>query len=499
MVGAANKADTETMLQPERGAAPTPEVQPRRLRRADECRIGGVAEGIGRYLQVPPLLIRLAFFVATLLGGAGIALYAGAWLLIPGQNHPDPRPLTLTSNPLALVAGFLALLVGAFSISDNAAWSLGSEIIIPIGIVLAGVWILNQRSAKPTASLPPPPATRGRGAWPPPEPHAAPYGQPLPPTGAVSIDAQESSPWDKPASEKPDWDDAAWENTPWENSAWENTAGTSRNTADHSVESVDNTAVDNTAVDNTAVDNTAPDNPAVGMPGLHGAATDFGGPAVGRVEPWAMARTDPSSVPETDPGPPITSITLAAAASVSGFFLVLANVAGIAISSGVILGAILAVIGAGLVASALLGRALGLYPLAGLVLVLLAASPLIDATLSGGVGTRSVRVTSVDALEPSYSVGLGQLTLDVTRLEPSSDTTIEVDVGAGYAEIIVPADGRVEVNATSTAGYVEAFNLSDEGLFNDLYQSNEPAASTGPTLTIDANVTFGYIEVRRGL
>ena len=457
MVGGGRRTDTGGMLQPEHGAVPTPEVEPRRLRRANRCKIGGVAEGLGRYLQIPSVLIRLAFFVATLLGGTGIALYAGAWLLIPGEDHPDTRPLALTSNPQALVAGFLALLIGAFSLSDNAAWSPGPGIIIPIGVVLAGIWILNQRSDRPPV-LPPPPASRGRGAWPPPEPPAIPDGQPFAPSAAAGpTDAKEGSPWDKPASEKPAWDDAAWENTDWDNTSW-----------------------DNTALDNPTPAKTQPQD------------------AGERVEPWAIARTDPSSVVEAEPGPPITSITLAAAAAVAGFFLVLANVGGIAISAGVILGAILSVIGAGLVASGLFGRALGLYPLAILVLVLLSGSPLIDTTLSGGVGTREVRVTSTAALEPSYSVGLGQVTLDLRRLDLSSDETIEVDVGAGYAEIIVPADVRVEVNASSRAGYVEAFNVSDEGLFNDLFQIDAPATSTGPTLTIDANATFGYIEVSRG-
>jgi phage shock protein PspC (stress-responsive transcriptional regulator) len=45
--------------------------------------LGGVAAGIARYLDVDVTLIRIAFAVLTVIGGAALPVYLAAWLLIP--------------------------------------------------------------------------------------------------------------------------------------------------------------------------------------------------------------------------------------------------------------------------------------------------------------------------------------------------------------------------------------------------------------------------------
>jgi len=45
--------------------------------------LGGVAAGIARYLDVDVTLIRIAFAVLTVIGGAAVPVYLAAWLLIP--------------------------------------------------------------------------------------------------------------------------------------------------------------------------------------------------------------------------------------------------------------------------------------------------------------------------------------------------------------------------------------------------------------------------------
>jgi phage shock protein PspC (stress-responsive transcriptional regulator) len=52
-------------------------------RRSDDRVIGGVASGIGDFLNVDPLLIRIAFVGLMVFGGLGFLLYVGAWLLVP--------------------------------------------------------------------------------------------------------------------------------------------------------------------------------------------------------------------------------------------------------------------------------------------------------------------------------------------------------------------------------------------------------------------------------
>jgi len=58
----------------------------KQLRRSRNNRvIAGVCSGIGEYLGVDPVAIRLLMVVATLMGGSGILIYLVAWVLIPEE------------------------------------------------------------------------------------------------------------------------------------------------------------------------------------------------------------------------------------------------------------------------------------------------------------------------------------------------------------------------------------------------------------------------------
>jgi phage shock protein PspC (stress-responsive transcriptional regulator) len=48
--------------------------------------VAGVAAGLARYLGVDVMVIRIAFVVLTLFGGAGIPLYLTGLLLIPEED-----------------------------------------------------------------------------------------------------------------------------------------------------------------------------------------------------------------------------------------------------------------------------------------------------------------------------------------------------------------------------------------------------------------------------
>ena len=59
----------------------------RATRDAQDPIIGGVASGLARHLAVPVLWVRVGFVVAALLGGVGIAFYAGLWLVLPSDSR----------------------------------------------------------------------------------------------------------------------------------------------------------------------------------------------------------------------------------------------------------------------------------------------------------------------------------------------------------------------------------------------------------------------------
>lgn len=65
-------------------------TQQRRLTRSRTDRvIAGVCGGIGHYLEVDPLLIRLAFVLLALAGGGGVLLYIILALIVPSSDASD--------------------------------------------------------------------------------------------------------------------------------------------------------------------------------------------------------------------------------------------------------------------------------------------------------------------------------------------------------------------------------------------------------------------------
>jgi phage shock protein C len=59
----------------------------KRLYRVRDGRVvAGVCTGLAAYLGVDPTLVRLAFALLTIFGGAGALLYLCAWIVIPEEG-----------------------------------------------------------------------------------------------------------------------------------------------------------------------------------------------------------------------------------------------------------------------------------------------------------------------------------------------------------------------------------------------------------------------------
>ena len=68
------------------------DARPRLRRDRSRGWIAGVAAGLARRYGIDAALVRLGFVVATAAGGAGIALYLLAWLVVPaGDARPPAR------------------------------------------------------------------------------------------------------------------------------------------------------------------------------------------------------------------------------------------------------------------------------------------------------------------------------------------------------------------------------------------------------------------------
>lgn len=56
--------------------------------------LAGVGAGIGRYLGIDPVIVRIAIVVLTFFGGLGVILYLAGWLLMP----EDGRAASIASD-----------------------------------------------------------------------------------------------------------------------------------------------------------------------------------------------------------------------------------------------------------------------------------------------------------------------------------------------------------------------------------------------------------------
>jgi len=62
----------------------------KRLERSrTERMIGGVCGGLAQYFGVDPTLVRALLVFVTLLGGAGVLLYAVLWVIMPLEAPPS--------------------------------------------------------------------------------------------------------------------------------------------------------------------------------------------------------------------------------------------------------------------------------------------------------------------------------------------------------------------------------------------------------------------------
>jgi phage shock protein C len=83
-------------------------IATRQLRRLNTSAvIGGVCAGLGHYFGIDANMIRLAWALAAVLGGAGVLAYLVAWLALPDEDGRH----TLTPLIFVVVLVVLPLLM----------------------------------------------------------------------------------------------------------------------------------------------------------------------------------------------------------------------------------------------------------------------------------------------------------------------------------------------------------------------------------------------------
>ena len=64
----------------------------RLLRSRDDAQLAGVCAGLGRYLEMDPVFIRVVTLAVTFLTGIlpGVLSYIAAWIIVPPQPQAPP-------------------------------------------------------------------------------------------------------------------------------------------------------------------------------------------------------------------------------------------------------------------------------------------------------------------------------------------------------------------------------------------------------------------------
>jgi phage shock protein PspC (stress-responsive transcriptional regulator) len=126
-----------------------------RIRRSrTDRKVAGVAGGLGRHLDIDPVILRVAFVVLTFFGGVGLLVYVALWLLLP-EDGSDWAKIKLDRRSRAaalMIVGVLALLL----LFSQGWWGDSGFLFISLVIVLGAVVLSTQLPKRGDRPTPPP-------------------------------------------------------------------------------------------------------------------------------------------------------------------------------------------------------------------------------------------------------------------------------------------------------------------------------------------------------
>jgi phage shock protein PspC (stress-responsive transcriptional regulator) len=417
--------------------------------------IAGVCGGLGRHLDIDPVVFRILFAVLSFVGGIGLLAYAAAWLFVPqeGAERSEAHRLLTGSNPLLAVVVAVGLGVGA--LASISALTQGTTNAWPLWLI--GAAVLGVLVWRGDIRL-------GRGAL------------------------------ARAPEQPPTW----WQQTvAAEETQGTTTAGGEPSSAPGSVNGETGEPVDATPEEYAA----GPGNGSQRTSWVD--LSNLGAGSGPGYEGWGEGARTAARPRRRGYGGLVLAILLAA----TGVLGVL-DAAGLVNLSWLSGGAlVLLLLGAGMTVGGAFGKTTALVPV-GLVLAIpLITLSAVGVPLHGTVGDVNWAPASVARLQPMYQLAIGDGDLDLTGITPGAGTSITVNgqVGAGDLSVQVPTDVNVVVHAHAGIGQIEqdgAANNSDgdndSGISAD--QTFEiPAKGTAQgTLVLNLKVGIGDVNVEAG-
>lgn len=377
--------------------------------------IAGVCGGLGRHLDIDPVVFRILFAVLSFVGGIGLLAYAAAWLFVPaeGSRRSEAHRLLTGSNPLLAVIVAIGLGLGA--LASISALTNGLSALWPLWMIAAAVvGVLIWRGD----------IRLGRGE-------------------RVSQPAQPPTWWQQPLGEEPVPAAAG-------QAGGAQAAGEPRDAAPAGYAAY--AAGAGTAGAAAASGTAAPDAEAwVDLSGYGG------GPGVGPAPDG-----DPARRPARRGYGGLVLASLLAATGVVGV-LDAAKLINLTWLSGGAL--VLLLLGAGMAVGGIFGKTTALVPIGVVVAVPLLVLAAADVPLHGTIGDQNWAPSSAATVQRSYEVGVGEGVLDLTSVVPGAGHSIPIDaqVGIGDLRVEVPADVTVKVHAHAGIGDIEQDTFSVNG------------------------------------
>jgi hypothetical protein len=155
-------------------------------------------------------------------------------------------------------------------------------------------------------------------------------------------------------------------------------------------------------------------------------------------------------------------------------------------------------IGVALVVAALIGESRWRWLIVPALVLALPAGAVAagDVSFDGGIGERDHRPASAAELPADgYSLGVGQMTVDLRGMEWPRDRSVELDTDMGVGQTVVSVPARVCVEADVNASVGHVLVRGREGSGVDAEVTEGPPLGDAPRLVLDSEVDAGEIVV----
>ena len=194
----------------------------------------------------------------------------------------------------------------------------------------------------------------------------------------------------------------------------------------------------------------------------------------------------------------MTAVALSIILIGAGVMGLLAAADVVSVSVPVFLAGALVLTGLALIGGAWIGRTRGLIVVGILLTIALAASAAVHTSFRGGAGDRRWVPATARELRHTYRLGAGHAVLDLTHLTSLDGThNVNVSVGAGEFQVIVPARSRVVASGHAGLGQVTLLGRDRGGWDVDNHVAVGDAEAG--TLRLHLDVGLGHVQVTRSL